>query len=510
MYDMLVVGGGINGVGIARDAAGRGLKVALCEQHDLAAHTSSASSKLVHGGLRYLEQRAFGMVRHALAERAVLLRLAPHIVTPLRVVLPHAPHLRPAWMIRLGLWLYDHLGGRDEVLPRSRALRLEHDPLGDALRVNIGSAFVYSDAQVPDARLVVLNALDAHERGAEIWTRTTCVAAERGEDHWTLRLRGPDEADRFVRARMLVNATGPWAARFCNGISLTPPPPLRLVQGSHIVVPRLFAHDHAYLLQQPDQRVVFVIPFDQATTLVGTTDVEFMDDPARSTPTASEVDYLCAAVNRSFRQRISRSDVLWMFSGVRPLIDEVGVPARAVTRDYRLELDGAGAPLLNVLGGKLTTYRRLAEQAVDSLLQGEPAAPSRWTADGPPLPGGDLGIPARVTAVLQEQAPWLPPSIATRWAASYGSRALRILHMARSLADLGLDFGAGLHEAEVRYLMAHEWARTADDVLWRRTRLGLAFDERQRRQLQQWLDSNVNGAVPGSPPPSRRDAFSSP
>lgn len=491
MLDMLVVGGGINGTGIARDAAGRGLEVALCEQHDLASHTSSASSKLIHGGLRYLEHRQFGMVRKSLKEREVLLRIAPHLVQPLPFVLPHESHLRPAWLIGLGFWLYDHLGGRSSLLPRSRSLRLSTHPLGAPLHDGLRRGFTYSDAQAPDARLVVANAIDAAERGARIWTRTRCEQAWREADGWSVDLRDPDGSQRSVRTRMLVNATGPWVPAFVDDISLTRSVPLRLVQGSHIVVPALYPHDHAYLLQQPDGRIVFAIPFEDRYTLIGTTDVDFDGDPGAVHVDDAQRDYLCAAANRSFRQQTSPRDIVWEFSGVRALLDDADAEASTVSRDYRLELDAEGAPLLNVLGGKLTTYRRLAEEAVDLLARlGGNAAPA-WTATGALLPGAERGTPAQGAAWLATQWPWLPPSLAARWARTYGARAALILGQADSMDALGTHFGADLYEAEVRYLCAREWVRQADDVLWRRTRLGLALDAAQQHRLARWLDTHA-------------------
>ena len=487
MLDMLVVGGGINGVGIARDAAGRGLRVALCEQHDLASHTSSASSKLVHGGLRYLEQGHFGMVRQSLAERATLLRIAPHLVRPLSFVLPHEPHLRPAWIIRSGLLLYDVLAGRAAGRLRSRGLALHGHPLGKPLQHDRRRGFTYADAQVPDARLVVLTAMDAAERGARIWTRTACVQAWRDPDGWWIDLRDAQGRFRSVRTRMLVNATGAWAPRFTTDISLTRCTPMRLVQGSHIVVPALYEHDHAYVLQQPDGRIVFVIPFEGSFSLVGTTDVDFSGALAAPMIDDAQRDYLCAAVNRSFRQQIAPSDIVWSFSGVRALLDDThGAPSEA-SRDYRLDLDTDGAPLLNVLGGKLTTYRRLAEKAVDLLLRGDIAGPAAWTADGAVLPGGELGPAPEVETWLRGRWPWLPHSLAMRWARSYGSRAARIIGAAGSLGDLGEHFGAGLYQAEAEYLFRHEWVVQPEDLLWRRSMLGLRLGRQQQQRLAQWM-----------------------
>lgn len=494
MLDLLVIGGGINGAGIARDAAGRGLEVALCEQHDLAAHTSSASSKLIHGGLRYLEHREFRMVHKALAEREVLLRIAPHLVRPLHFVVPSQPKLRPAWLLRAGLWLYDQLGASSSTLPRSRRLPLQGHALGEPLQEDIREGFTYADAQVPDARLVVLNALDAAERGAQIWTRTHCAQAWREADAWRAELVNADGTTRTVQARMLVNATGPWAGRFGEDISMTRSHRLRLVQGSHIVVPALFDHDHAYLLQQADGRIVFVIPFEDRFTLIGTTDVDFDADPAAAAIDDAQCDYLCAAVNHSFKRQISRHDVVWSFSGVRPLLDDADAVASHVSRDYQLDLDLQGAPLLTVLGGKLTTYRQLAEEAVDLVVRTRGGSAAAWTRTGPPLPGGDLGVPAHVQATLLAASPWLPSDLAARWARSYGSRAAHIIGTATSLQDLGEHFGADLYQAEVDYLCAAEWVQLADDLLWRRSKLGLSLDAAQQQHLARWLHARLRTA----------------
>lgn len=366
-FDLLVVGGGINGAGIARDAAGRGLSVCLCERDDLAAHTSSASTKLIHGGLRYLEQFEFALVGKALAEREVLLKAAPHIIWPLRFVLPHQSHLRPAWMIRLGLFLYDHLGRRRTLLPSRRILLNKH-VAGRPLRDEFHVGFVYSDAWVQDARLVVLNAMDARERGATILPRKCCVSARRDADGWEVRLEPAQGVPRTIRVRALVNATGPWALQFLDRVAhVGHKHALRLVKGSHIVVRRLFEHDHAYIFQQPDRRIVFAIPYERDFTLIGTTDVDYRADPAAPHIDDEETRYLCEAVNRYFKRSIAPADVVWDCSGVRPLLEDEQSNASEVTRDYLLELDTHGAPLLNVFGGKLTTYRKLAEEAMNRL-----------------------------------------------------------------------------------------------------------------------------------------------
>lgn len=482
-FDMLVVGGGINGAGIARDAAGRGLRVCLCEQDDLAAHTSSASSKLIHGGLRYLQQGEFTLVRKALNERDTLRRLAPHLIQPLSFVLPHVQQLRPAWMLRAGLWLYDHLGTATAHFPRSQRLDLHRDARGQALQPRYRRGFAYADARVDDARLVLLNALDAQARGAEIRVRTRCEQLIRHSDHWWAVLRTGNGDVQRVRAGCVVNASGPWAGSVLERAGLDAPLGLRLVQGSHIVVPRLFDHDSAYVLQQPDGRIVFVIPFEDDYTLIGTTDTDFDGDPAGARILDDEQAYLLEAVNRYLRVPVRTEDVRWRYSGVRPLLADHHTRASRVTRDYRLALDTAGAPLLSVLGGKLTTYRVLAEQALETLAPHLPAPGPAWTAQGPALPGGEDGDAAQVGARLRHDYPRLPPALLQRLARTYGSRAAALLGNADAVATLGHHYGAGLYQRELDHLVEHEWARTTDDVLWRRTRLGLQFSAAQRDAL---------------------------
>ncbi|MHA7185050.1 glycerol-3-phosphate dehydrogenase, partial [Burkholderia pseudomallei] len=409
-YDLLVVGGGINGAGIARDAAGRGLSVLLCEQDDLASHTSSSSTKLIHGGLRYLEYKEFGLVRKALQERETLLRAAPHIMWPLRFVMPHMPNLRPAWLIRVGLFLYDHLAKR-ELLPGSRGIDMRRHPAGAPLVDSIKRGFVYSDGWVDDARLVVLNALDAQERGARILTRTKLVSAERRDGQWHARLQRADGSTLDVRARAIANAAGPWVGEVLHGaLGRGAQHSVRLVKGSHIITPRLFDHDHAYIFQNPDKRIIFAIPYERDFTLIGTTDVEYRDDPSRVAIDRDETRYLCESINRYFKRKISPADVCWTYSGVRPLLeDENADNPSAVTRDYRLELDdGEGAPLLSVFGGKITTFRKLAEEATDMLGGALGAARGAWTA-GVPLPGGDIANArfAPFAEAFAKRHPWL-------------------------------------------------------------------------------------------------------
>lgn len=491
-FDMLVVGGGINGAGIARDAAGRGLSVCLCEQDDLAAHTSSASTKLIHGGLRYLQQGEVALVRKALNERETLRQLAPHLIAPTTFVLPHARHLRPAWMLRAGLWLYDHLGRPNPHFPPSQRIDLQRDPRGETLQPGYRTGFTYADARVNDARLVVLNALDAHERGADIRTRTRCEQLIRHRDHWWAVLRTASGDVQRIRARCVVNASGPWAGTVLQCAGLDAPLGLRLVQGSHLVVLRLFAHDSAYLFQQPDQRVVFAIPFEQDFTLIGTTDTDYDGDPAWVKPRAEEQAYLLEAVNRFLRVPVEAEDIVWRYSGVRPLLADHHRAASQVTRDYRLELDTAGAPLLSVLGGKLTTYRALAEEALGRLSPSLPATGPAWTAGGPPLPGGDGGNAVQVAETLQRDHPHLPPALLQRLAASYGTRASGLLAGAQTRDALGQDHGGGLHERELDYLITHEWVRTAEDVLWRRSHLGLRLDAAQREALAATVQARVS------------------
>ena len=496
--DVLVVGGGINGAGIARDLAGRGLSVVLVEQHDLAAHTSSASTKLIHGGLRYLEYYEFSLVRKALAEREVLLRAAPHIIWPLRFVMPHDPSMRPVWMIRAGLFLYDHLARR-ELLPASRTVQLANHPAGAPLKSAFKKGFVYSDGWVDDARLVVLNAMDAAAHGARVFTRTRCVEARCDDGTWQVQLQGDAGAPPTLRARLLVNAAGPWAAQFLQGaLGRHDTKALRLVKGSHIVVPQIFTHDHAYIFQNADGRIIFAIPYEGRFTLIGTTDIEWKGEAAAVRIDDAEIAYLCEQASRYFARAVTPADVVWSYSGVRPLIDdESGNPA-AVTRDYRLELTRDGrAPLLSVWGGKITTFRKLAEEAGDRVTEALGHAGRPWT-ERAPLPGGDLsawispsGRPdtdiAQFAGALARRAPQLDASTRARWARSYGSLVQLILER----GDLGAEVAPGLHEAELHYLREHEWVRNADDVLWRRSKLGLHLAPAEREAVQRWCERHA-------------------
>lgn len=483
--DVLVVGGGINGTGIARDAAGRGLSVLLVEQDDLASHTSSASTKLIHGGLRYLEYGEFRLVREALIERERLWGMAPHIIWPLRFVLPQTHSPRPAWMVRAGLFLYDHLGGRRK-LPGTQSVALARSPFGQGLSERAGKAFVYSDCWVEDSRLVVLNARDAAERGARIATRTRLVRAQRGADGWTAEIADKDGHVRMVRARALVNAAGPWVADVLGRTAgARNDRGVRLVKGSHIVVPQLYEGDHAFMLQNDDRRIVFAIPYEGRFTLVGTTDAAWDAPPARAAIDAAETRYLLDTIARYFEHRVGADDIVWSYAGIRPLYDDKAASASAVTRDYVLDLDaGEGrAPMLSVYGGKITTYRKLAEHALRDLAPLLGSQAPAWTA-GAVLPGGDLSdadFKCFLTG-LQARYPEVSRDLLRRLAHAYGTRATAILDR-----DPGQDLGGGLFAAEVDYLVAQEWAQTAEDVLWRRSKLGLHVPAGTAERLAAYL-----------------------
>ncbi len=492
-FDLVVVGGGINGAGIARDAAGRGLKVALCEKDDLANHTSQASSKLIHGGLRYLEQYEFGLVAKALAEREVLLRSAPHIIWPMRFVMPHVAALRPAWMIRIGLFLYDNLAfGKRKLLPASRGVRFDKHESGAALKKEFKRGFEYSDAWVEDSRLVVLNALDAAERGAEVMPRTRCIATRREATQWHLTLEGV-AGKREITTRALVNATGPWVSEFtANTARINGGLSIRQVKGSHIVVPAMFDHADAYIFQNTDKRVVFALPYEGKYTLIGTTDVEHDGDPAAACIEQSEIDYLCTAVNRYFKKALSPTDVVHTYCGVRPLVDDGEGDASAVTRDFVLEVDTTAAPLLSVFGGKITTYRKLAENAMERLSEVFAGLSDDWTASAA-LPGGDIENAdfAAFLADCKKARPWLAATLIERLARAYGTRIDAVLNHAQSLDDLGAELGDGLYECEVTYLRDHEWASCAEDVLWRRSKLGLHVSEATKKRLSACFSDRV-------------------
>jgi glycerol-3-phosphate dehydrogenase len=499
VYDIAIIGGGINGCGIARDAAGRGLRVFLCEQGDLASGTSSASTKLIHGGLRYLEHLEFRLVREALVEREVLWSIAPHIISPMRFVLPHREGLRPAWVLRLGLLLYDHIGGR-KLLPPTRTIDFDRDPTGIPLkRGEFSRGFEYSDCWVDDARLVVLNARDAADRGATITTRTKLLSGERKATLWRLQLEDCARQKRTtVAAKIVVNAAGPWVHQVLHSLNVTIDAKVRLVQGSHIVVPKLFEHDRGYIFQNGDGRVLFALPYERDFTLVGTTDQDYVGDPALVRASAEEVAYICKSASRYFARTVTQRDVVWTYSGVRALYDDGESAPQSASRDYVLSLNAPAeaAPLLSIFGGKLTTYRKLAEQALSLLAAKLPSLRRRagWTSRSP-LPGGDFpvgGLKAYLDRLCAEQS-WLPRSLAHRLARSYGTRAERVVADAERMGDMGCVFGADLSAREVHYLVSQEWARTSEDVLWRRSKLGLCLDPNETRDLSAYLEA-IDGA----------------
>ncbi|MCU9836764.1 glycerol-3-phosphate dehydrogenase [Ruegeria sp. WL0004] len=520
IYDLFVIGGGINGCGIARDAAGRGLSVGLAEMNDLASATSSASTKLFHGGLRYLEYFEFRLVREALIEREVLLRAMPHISWPMRFVLPYHRDMRfendtptsrllsaimpwmkgrrPAWLIRLGLFMYDHLGGR-QILPGTRTLDLSSDPAGTALQERFQKAYEYSDCWIQDARLVVLNARDAEARGARIMTRTRVVSAERASDHWTVTLEDRASGDTFqVKARMLVNAGGPWVGDLIHGaLRLNSSEKVRLVRGSHIVTKRLFDHDKCYFFQGTDGRIIFAIPYEEDFTLIGTTDQEHTDADARPVCTEGERDYLLRFASQYFKRQLSVEDVVWTYSGVRPLYDDGATSATAATRDYVLKVDrSGGAPVLNVFGGKITTYRRLAESAMEKIAPFFPGLSGDWTA-GKPLPGGDFPVDG-VTDLrdrLRQQYPFLTEAWAMRLVRTYGTEVASVLGDAVTANDLGEAFGATITARELDWAMDHEWVRGAEDFLWRRTKLGLRLEPGQVARIDAYITGRLGLAA---------------
>ena len=493
IFDLAVIGGGVNGCGIARDAAGRGNSVFLCEMNDLASGTSSWSTKLVHGGLRYLEYYEFRLVREALIEREILWQIAPHIIRPLRFVLPHHAGLRPAWLLRLGLFLYDHIGGR-HLLPPTRSVDLRSDEVGEPLiKGRYSKGFEYSDCFVDDARLVVLNARDAADRGAVIRVRTRATEIRQTDGIWQITVENTVSRElSVIRARVLVNAGGPWVEEvLASGAGVNAKAKVRLVQGSHIVVRKLYEHDRAYMFQNSDGRIVFVIPYQDDFTLIGTTDRDYHGDPSKVSATSAEIKYLCDSVGEYLAKPVKPEDVVWTYAGVRPLYDDGASEAKAATRDYVFELDTpGGVPLLSIYGGKITTYRRLAEEALERLAPYLRSAKARegWTAKSP-LPGGDMDVSAvaALTAELLRSYPFLTPSHASRLARAYGTRASKLLGGAKSMTDLGQCFGATLTEAEVRYLMSVEWACTAEDIVWRRSKLGLRMSKAEIADVDAYL-----------------------
>ena len=501
-FDLVVIGGGVNGAGIARDAAGRGLKVLLCEKDDLAQHTSSASTKLVHGGLRYLEHYDFMLVRHALTEREVLLRAAPHIIWPLRFILPHHKSLRPRWLIRLGLFLYDNLGGR-KLLPRSHGVDLKQHVSGQSLKDEFTNGFEYSDCWVQDARLVTLNVMDAAERGCDVRVRTECTDIIRGDGQWTVNLTDHlSGKESQVQARAIVNASGPWVEKTLNlDEAHDSRHGVRLVKGSHIVVPKLFDHPYTYIFQNADNRILFAVPYENDFTLLGTTDVEIEAEPGSEKIEQSEIDYICDNASEYFKTPISSQQVVWTYTGVRPLYDDASDNASKVTRDYKLDLDTRkGAPILSVYGGKITTFRKLAEQAVDMLQPELNFTEGAWTSPQP-LPGGDIEN-ADYDQFLQskkEQYGWLDQVVLHDYCRNYGTRIDKLIGEAKSMADLGYHFGGPLYQAEVGYLIANEWARGAEDILWRRSKKGLHTPKGTEGILQAWIDDNYDFGSDPSP-----------
>ncbi|MCB9989599.1 MAG: glycerol-3-phosphate dehydrogenase [Rhodospirillales bacterium] len=486
-YDLCVIGGGINGAGIARDAAGRGLSVLLVEARDLACATSSASSKMIHGGLRYLEHYEFKLVREALQEREIFLRTAPHLIRPMEFVIPHEVTMRPAWMIRAGLFLYDHLARRRAFKGSRKIKASASSDLTEPLENKYKTAFVYSDGQVDDSRLVVLNAVDAAERHATILTRTICEAITPLSDHWKIGLHDTLKDRHFeISARTIVNAAGPWVRTILDpaGLALPDTPNVRLVKGSHIIIPRLYKGDHGYLLQQPDGRVVFTWPYQDNTTLIGTTEVDYSGDPYESTIDDNEISYLCQAVNNSFKNKIDSNRILFSFSGVRPLFNDGTQNASAVTRDYKIHLlQKDNLRLYSIFGGKITTYRHLAADMVNRLTDTE-----SWTAASP-LPGGDIKE-ADFNHFVEEQKErydWCPHDIIERYARAYGTRMNILLERAAEGRNMGFHFGDHLFEAEVRYLIDHEFARTAEDILWRRSKLGMHAGDQTVKNLEEYL-----------------------
>ena len=494
--DLLIIGGGINGTAIARDASGRGLSVILCESQDLAEGTSSKSSKLIHGGLRYLEYLEFRLVREALAEREILMRTGPHVVWPQEFILPHTANLRPAWLVRLGLFIYDHLGGKRS-LPGCHSVDLSRDPVGDPIRTTFKRAFSYWDCRSDDARIVALNAVAAREAGAEILTRTAYVSSQFQDGAWRVTLRNQRTTlEQEFRARVIVNAAGPWANDVLQKLyGVKVKESVRNVKGSHIVLPKLYEGDHAYFLQNHDRRILFVIPYEKDYTLVGNTDVAFDDDPTAVEITPEETKYMCDICSRYFKKRVDPADVVWSWSGLRPLFDDGQDNISAITRDYALRVyqTHEGGPILSVFGGKITTGRQLAESAMKELRKFFPSLGPSWTHKTP-FPGGD--VPGSdfegFIRKLIEQYPSLPSTLVRDYVRRYGTRALSMLRSVKDVRDLGKNFGGELYEREVRYLMQEEFAQTADDILWRRTKLGLRVPKEGVRQLEAWIKSRTD------------------
>ena len=494
--EIFIIGGGINGVGIARDAAGRGYSVALCEMNDLASGTSSWSSKLIHGGVRYLEHYEFMLVRKALSEREILWAAAPHIIQPMRFILPHHKDLRPAWLLRLGLFLYDHIGGR-KLLAATKTVDLANGKYGKRLKPMFKKGFQYSDCQVDDSRLVILNAMDAQSKGAEINIQTECISARRVGENWNIQTRDvkTGEVSDYI-ADLVINAAGPWVDKVLGtAFGRNDAKNVRMVQGSHIVVPKLFDHDNCYIFQNADDRIIFAIPYTQNTTLIGTTDKDYEGDPRDAEISADEIDYLCNAASEYFEKPILKEDIVWTYSGVRPLYDDGADAAQEATRDYIFKRDtgdGDDAPLINIFGGKITTYRVLAEKMMDEVESFIGRKGEEWT-DTAPLPGGDfptLGFDDLTTAT-GTRYPFLTPDDVNRLCRAYGTHVAMVLGQAENYDQLGENFGSGLTECEVRYLMTNEWATCADDIVWRRSKLGLIMSEEQIATLDKWMQTEL-------------------
>lgn len=491
LIDLLVIGGGINGSGIARDAAGRGLKVTLCEKDDLASHTSSSSTKLIHGGLRYLEHYDFLLVRHSLQEREVLLHSAPHIIWPLRFILPHHRGLRPRWMLRLGLFLYDHIGGRKK-LPASRSVNLKKHVAGEFLKPTFTRAFEYSDCWVQDARLVVLNARDAMAHGADILTHTECIDLQRHADHWTVTLLDKRNGiEKTINSRAIVNASGPWVDQTLGLYQESRKNrSVRLVKGSHIIVKKLFDHPYPYIFQNTDGRILFAIPFERDFTLLGTTDLDFRGDLNQVKINAQEIEYICQAVSEYTATPVNPEQVVWSYSGVRPLFDDASDNASKVTRDYVLDLDNNGAAIVSVYGGKVTTYRKLSEQVVDQLKNALGLNSPAWTQNSI-LPGGEIGGDfGTFSRQMRHKYPWLDDKVLIDYCRNYGSEIDRLLAGCQSMPELGEYFGGGLYQREVEYLMRYEWACYTDDILWRRSKKGLRLNAEEVSHLKQWIEKS--------------------
>jgi glycerol-3-phosphate dehydrogenase len=491
--DIFVIGGGINGCGIARDAAGRGYSVRLAEMNDLASGTSSWSSKLIHGGLRYLEYYNFKLVRESLGEREVLLKMAPHIIWPIRFVLPHHSSMRPAWLLRLGLFLYDHMGRR-KLLPSTKQINLRTDPVGKALKTIFSKGFEYSDCWVNDARLVVLNAKDAQEHGAIIETRTKVVSARREDGYWCISTKNCRSGEISQhKARLLVNASGPWVDKVLGeALSSNCSNNVRLVQGSHIVVPKIHDHDRAYIFQNADNRIIFALPFEQDYTLIGTTDQDYQGDPADVKITESEISYICSTASEYFEKPVNVDDVVWSYSGVRPLYDDGATDAQEATRDYVLRVDGDELPVINIFGGKITTYRKLSESMMEKIEALIGARLGSWTADSR-LPGGDFEVADfdSLVSKLEREFKFLDSMLAKRLIRCYGTNAWTLMEGALNVDSMGQDFGGTLSGREVEYLMKHEWAECAEDVVWRRSKLGIRLDRKQIAAIDDWMQKKT-------------------